>query len=301
MSIEARSEVLWPDRDLAGCLFCTIVRDTRGASLEHAQRFNFFPASPLASVTWLLEGQCHWIERPEHMERPWEGPQLQTIAFSGAQLGSLVSWNPGRTLVVTVAFYPDAFSAMTGIDLTPLTDVLLDAEAVLPDSMLACCNTFLSDALSVGVEPALRTLQNQIREKWENVGSGRPAKQMRLQAWSDDLLKRATDAGDGRSDRQIARRIKTWTGVSQRDLNNLSRVEALYGTILKAGKDRATTWADIADEAGYADQAHMVRRLRQHTGFTPEELRTRVPKDEALWAYRLLEKFFDRPEVADKG
>ena len=88
MSIEARSEVLWPDRDLAGCLFCTIVRDTRGASLEHAQRFNFFPASPLASVTWLLEGQCHWIERPEHMERPWEGPQLQTIAFSGAHLES---------------------------------------------------------------------------------------------------------------------------------------------------------------------------------------------------------------------
>ncbi len=297
MSIEPRSQVLWPGNDLVGCMFCVIVRDTRGASLEHAQRFNYFPASPLASVTWLLEGQCHWIDRPEHMDRPSEAPQLQAIAFSGAQLGSLVSWNPGPTFAVTAAFYPDALAAVTGLDLAPFTDVMLNATAALPDWMLSCCNTFLSDAVSAGIEPALRAFQNDIRDRWESVRDSRPVSEMRMAAWSEDLVSRASEAGDGKSGRQIARRIKAWTGVNQRDLHNLSRVEALYATLHKAAKDRTASWADIAHEAGYADQPHMVRRLRQHTGFTPEQLRTRAAKDEALWAYRLLEQFFDRSDV----
>lgn len=301
MSAEVRARVIWPDTNLVGCVFCVIVRDTRESDLSHLQRFNFFPASPLASVTWQLEGQCHWIEHPEQMERPWDAPQLQTVAFSGAQLGSLVSWNPGPTLAVTMAFYPDAFTAISGSDLAPFKDLMLNAEAVLPAPLLDCCNAFQADVASAGLEQALATLQRRICELWTDVCGGRSGSEMRLRAWSDDLVARAADAGEGRSDRQLARRVKAWTGVSQRDLHNLSLTEALYGNILKAAKDGGVVWADVASQTGYADQAHMVRRLREQTGFTPEELRKRVARDEAFWAYRLLGAFFDRPAVGGAG
>lgn len=299
MSAETRSRVIWPEPDLVGCVFCVIVRDTRESDLPHPERFNFFPASPLASVTWLLEGQCHWIEHPEQMERPWDAPQLQTVAFSGAQLGSLVSWNPGPTLAVTMAFYPDAFSAIAGLDLAPFKDLMLNAEAVLPEPLFDFCSAFSADVASVGLEQALATLQRRIGELWADVRGGRPISEMRLRAWSEDLVARAAEAGEGRSDRQIARRVKAWTGVNQRDLHNLSLTETLYGNILKATRDGGVVWADVASQTGYADQAHMVRRLREQTGFTPEELRQRVARDEALWAYRLLGEFFDRHAVGD--
>jgi len=39
----------------------------------------------------------------------------------------------------------------------------------------------------------------------------------------------------------------------------------------------------------------MIRRMRKHTGFTPEQLRQGAPSDEALWGYRLLGEYFSKP------
>jgi AraC-like DNA-binding protein len=56
-------------------------------------------------------------------------------------------------------------------------------------------------------------------------------------------------------------------------------------------------WAALAAASGFADQGHMIKRLRQHTGFTPEQLRRVTPNDESLWAYRLLGQYFSRPKT----
>ena len=55
-------------------------------------------------------------------------------------------------------------------------------------------------------------------------------------------------------------------------------------------------WAELAAASGFADQAHMIRRMRQHTGFTPQQLAERHRSDEALWAYRLLGQYFAKPQ-----
>src|SRR6516165_10493293 len=89
------SQIMWPRPAVADCIFCMIVRDTRGAVLDHDQRFNFFPASPLCSLTSVFAGEWHLIDRPDQMDHPWSGVRLPGLAFAGAQLRPPVSWNPG--------------------------------------------------------------------------------------------------------------------------------------------------------------------------------------------------------------
>lgn len=300
LSDKTISRILWPDPGLHGCVFCVIARDTLGSTLGHFERFNFFPASPLACVTWQLDGECRWIGQAKDMEHPSRAPQMPVIAFSGAQVGSLVSWNPGPTRAVTIAFYPDVFSAITGIDLALFTDRMADAEAVLPNAMMDMCETFLVRARSTEFEAALTALQREMSAQWVKSRRATPLSDGRLESWSQDLVRRANVASVGQSKRQIARRVKSWTGINARELHNLGRVENLYESIHKALQAGDPIWANIAAEAGYADQAHMIRRLRQHTGFTPGQLRARAATDEAFWPYRLLEQYFDRPEMAEE-
>jgi AraC-like DNA-binding protein len=117
----------------------------------------------------------------------------------------------------------------------------------------------------------------------------------RLKDWSRSLALRAAFSGPGRSTRQIARRIKSWTGVSERDLRGLSHSEQLYAKLHEAIGNGGVDWAELAAAAGFADQPHMIRQMRRSSGFTPEQLRQRAANDEALWGYRLLGQYFTKP------
>nr|WP_246574120.1 AraC family transcriptional regulator [Chelatococcus asaccharovorans] len=101
----------------------------------------------------------------------------------------------------------------------------------------------------------------------------------------------------GRSTRQIARRIKSWTGVSRRDIQGLGHTEQLYAKLHEALEKDDVDWAQLAATTGFADQAHMIRQMRRHTGLTPEQLRRRAREHEAFWAYRLLEQYFTMPDA----
>jgi AraC-like DNA-binding protein len=297
MKQSTHSAVIWPTRDLAGCVFCILVRDTRGSDLPHEDRFNYFPASPMACINWQLDGQCHLIESEEHWREPWQGRLLPRIGFSCPQLGALASWNPGPVRVVTMCLYPEAVTLLTGLTLASFTNAGCDVTDCLPDPLLAAAHTFASSCETTYLEPALERMQQEFASLWAHASSNKSDHEQRLGLWKDGLVAQATRTIQGTSTRQIARRVKALSGVTQRDLNNLARAETLYGTMHHARTLDGMSWAAIADQAGYADQAHMIRRTRQHTGLTPEELRTRIPVEEAFWVYRLLGQYFDRPEV----
>ncbi|WP_076865053.1 helix-turn-helix domain-containing protein [Bradyrhizobium mercantei] len=220
---------------------------------------------------------------------------MPTLAFSGTQLGPVVTWNPGETYAITIAFYPDAFSAMTGLDLSPFTGRTAPAEQVLPPPMLSLCRNFLDAVQGGGAETALSAFKDEIAVTWANA---RPvgARPMRwTKDWSRSLAVRAALTDLGRSARQIARRVKSWTGASQRDLHGLGHTEQLYAKLHEAIQDGEVDWAGLAAASGFADQPHMIRQMRRYTGFTPEQLRKSAENDEAFWAYRLLGQYFDEP------
>jgi AraC-like DNA-binding protein len=290
------SEILWPRPASAGCVFCTIVRDTRGCALDQAQRFNFFPASPLCCVTFVLAGEFRVVDRPEAMERPWTGPKLPGMAFSGAQLGPLITWNPGETHAVVITFYPDAFSAMTGLDLSSFTGRIVPAEEALPPSVLEPCRGFFAAVPCEGIERSLAILEHRIETLWADMRPAEAKSAKWIEEWRKSVVQRAAQTGSGRSTRQIARRVKAWTGINERDLQGLGHTEQLYAKLHAALEEGDVDWAGLAAASGFADQAHMIRQMRRHTGFTPEQLRQSAASDEAFWGYRLLGQYFEMPE-----
>jgi hypothetical protein len=290
------SEILWPRPASAGCVFCTIVRDTRGCALDQAQRFNFFPASPLCCVTFVLAGEFHVVDQPDAMERPWTGPKLPRMAFSGAQLSPLITWNPGETHAIVITFYPDAFSAMTGLDLSPFTGRTVPAEEALPQSILEPCCDFFNAVPLEGFERSFRVIEDKIETLWADTRPAEAKSAKWIEEWRKSVVQRAAQTGSGRSSRQIARRVKAWTGVNERDLQGLGHTEQLYAKLHTALEEGDVDWAGLAAASGFADQAHMIRQMRRHTGFTPEQLRQSAASDEAFWGYRLLGQYFDTPE-----
>lgn len=295
MTATTTSRIVWPRPAVAGCVFCMIVRDTRGVALDQAQRFNFFPASPLCSVMWRLAGDWHLIEQPDQMERPWTGTRFPGLAYFGPQLGPLVSWNPGETYAITIAFYPDAFSAMTRIDLSQIKERMAPAEEVLPPPILEPCRNFFDVVRREGGEKGLSVLEDGIESLWADTRPAGTRPMTWVTEWSRSLALKAARTDLGRSTRQVARRVKSWTGVSQRDLRGLGHTEQLYAKLYQAIQKGDVDWAGLAAEAGFADQPHMIRQMRRHTGFTPEQLRESARNDEAFWGYRLLGQYFTEP------
>jgi hypothetical protein len=112
---------------------------------------------------------------------------------------------------------------------------------------------------------------------------------LRLNDWSRSILARAALAGPGRSLRAFERRLKRWTQQSKQSLKFYSDIENLHQ--LSTEKSN-TTLAEMAFDAGYADQSHMGRAVRRATGFSPAQLNRRIEKDEAFWCYRLLGERF---------
>jgi AraC-like DNA-binding protein len=296
MALTTISEIAWPRPGIAGCVFCRIVRDTRGVRLDQAQRFNFFPASPVCSVAWLFAGECHLIEGPYQMTRPWTGARLPKLAFFGPQLGPIASWNPAETYAMTIAFYPDALTAMAGLDLSTFAGRMVAAEEVLPQPLLQPCRDLFDAIERDGAERAFSGLEGTIETLWTGTCPEGTTPMRSIEDWSANLVRRAARTDLGRSTRQIARRVKSWTGANQRDLQGLGHTEQLYARWHEATENGDVDWAGLAAASGFADQAHMIRQMRRHTGFTPEQLRQSARDDEAFWGYRLLGQYFAQPK-----
>ncbi|MBO0751264.1 MAG: AraC family transcriptional regulator [Bradyrhizobiaceae bacterium] len=263
--------------------------------LQHAERFNFFPASPFCCVTSVFVGDLHLIEQEEEMERPWTGARIPDLAFSGAQLKPMTSWSPGETYVIVVAFYPDALVEMTGVDLSPFTGCVAAAERALPRQVLEPCRRFFEAARREEIDEGFSHLEAEFGAMWVSM---RPAARStkRIKDWKKSLVRRAALVGSGHSTRQIARRVRSWTGVSERDLQGLGHTEEFYVRLHEAIGKGNVDWASLAAASGFADQPHMIKQVRRHTGFTPDQLRRHARDDETFWGYRLLGRYFDKTQ-----
>lgn len=102
-----------------------------------------------------------------------------------------------------------------------------------------------------------------------------------------NLALKAVAGGHGDSLRQVERRIKRWSGQSMQALRRVSRAESTFHRVRREMEAGEVLWSALAQDAGYADQAHLCRETRRVTGFSPEELRRRIDTDEAFWAYRV--------------
>jgi AraC-like DNA-binding protein len=207
---------------------------------------------------------------------------------SGPQLGPTLGWNPGAVYAVVVIFYPDAFVALSGMDASSLVDRVVDAEPILPAALMDIVRRFKRSATTDNIHRSFCLLEDGLELLWDRARPKGHVVSAWLQDWGRSVAVRAALSGAGRSARQIARRIKASTGLTDRDLESFGRSERLFAQMGSEQQAGRLDWAQLASDVGFSDQSHMVRRVRRETGLSPVQLLRAVENDEAFWCYRLL-------------
>jgi AraC-like DNA-binding protein len=281
---------LWlPRASLTACLRATMVRNTVGHQLSDEQRINRFPASPLCSLTWWFEGRTATMVASQPGRMAELGAPLEALpgrwVLGGPQTRPCSSWSSGPVYGMMVIFLPDALHLLTGLEPSTLTNRFVDAESVLPPDWIDMCDAVQrqpSDA------DRLACLEAFLEPRWQACRPALPLQANRYADWAAYLAQRAAVSGPGRSLRQLERRIKQWAGLPMRELRGLGRAEQAFFAAVTANLDEGhVNWADLAADAGYADQPHLCREARRITGFSPQALYEGIQTQEAFWAYRI--------------
>lgn len=282
--MKTRAALLLPEIALSECLFGAIVRDTRGLNLSEDERLNYFPASPLVTVTWLIEGDIQIDADGNNIERAKTSDPLPAITVSGPRSGPFVSWNPGPVFAISIGFYPDAWMRLTGSEPTKLLDkTLKDVPAQI--------SSLLRPGPSMTSAQMWDEFQNAIASKWAGARPNQDSGPLRsrLSDWSRALIARSLVSGPGKTARAMQRRLKRWSGQSRRSLEFFAQIEEMHKLAIQRS---APNSAELALDAGFSDQSHMGRVLRKATGFSPVRLNEKVQTEEAFWCYRLLGERF---------
>lgn len=293
------ARLLLPRPRLGGCIHLGVERDTRGCALADAQRFNYYPASPLPMMGWVLEGELRMVEDAADAA-PRLQPPLPRVVFAGPHRRPSASWSPGAVHALSVSFYPEALRQWLGLDIEAWIDRIVPLEAVLP-------TTICEPLLAIGRAPAppgAPTPFEQLEVALEPLWQGGPAGQAlpTLRGWMQAMAVRAAFSRTGAGLRRAQRRFRDWTGQSQRDLQVFARTEEALARASSGPTQAPPPLAAVAADAGFADQSHLGREVRRVTGLPPGRLGERMRTDEAFWFYRLLgEHLRDRGSAAAPG
>lgn len=266
-----------PPAALSGCVHLAVERDTRGLALPSEARFNHFPASPLPTLSWIFAGRLCQVLPEADGSGATGFAALDRFMVSGPQSAPVTSWSDGDVHALTVAFYPEAMRALFGVDAGLLKDRTLPAKAVLNADWLDPLSKVESfEQLCFALQP--HWIQLRADRRTPLIGD-----------WALRMASRAAQSRTGRGLRQIQRRIKDWTGMSQREIALMARVETAF-VIASQMPNSNQHLARIAIDAGYSDQSHMGRSVRRVTGFSPAVFQDRLRNDPTLWMYRLLQE-----------
>jgi AraC-like DNA-binding protein len=187
---------------------------------------------------------------------------------------------PPHTTVVGARFWPGAASPLLGLPGDELVDLTVPLDE-LWSSAAARLGELLADA--PGPDAALELLQRYLVHRQARADRPDPlvtraARQ--LMPWQPVEIG-ALAAHLGISASQLRRRFQAVVGVGPKTLQRTLRFQG-YLALAQAASARCglttgSTLADLAAEAGYADQAHLSRECLGLTGLTPRDLRGDKP------------------------
>ena len=270
------SKLFLPPPALSGCVLAAVYRDTRGAMLPAADRINHFPASPLVSVTLVRHGTLHLLEPGGDWTTASRAPALPELTVMAPQDTPTTSWALNEIEAITLGIYPDAWRSLGG-----------DAEySQIPASLVNALKHFGTEK---DPQTGWQALCERLTPQWARNRVVRWQQATGVTDWVKGLIIRSALSGTGQSLRSIERRMKRYSGQTRRNLEFFSAFEGLQAL---AQQNQGMPLAEIAHEAGYADQSHMGRAVRRATGFTPARLNRAIQNNESFWCYRLLGERF---------
>ncbi len=277
---------MWlPRLSLAQCIKCVMIRDTRILPGGLQRGPTYLPASPGCSLTWFLDGRVEQV--PLHDP---DGPALwrssSQVVFSGPFQQPSAFRYPGPTHGLMVVILPDAFTALTGVDVSAWLNRCEDASDVV--GHMDWLNDLIQQVLvAPDDDRRVALIEQAFDARWQATRPDSRQAGHLFEDWAMGLSLRAANTGLGRSLRQAERRIKQWTGQPLREFKGLGRTERAFFEAVLAQEQGAFNWAQVAESSGFADQSHLGRQTRRLTGFSPQELYRRIAEDDGCWAYRL--------------
>lgn len=272
---------LWaPHAELASCVRAYVTRSTLGSQLSEVDRRNYFPAAPTCAITWFIQGDyAHLDAHGDPINRDFPRP----VMFTGPHTQPTVSVNPGDVDVFILLFLPDALQALTGLDIAAQVDRYCAPADVLDADWLLMVQAVLH---AMDNAERIRVIEAFLLPRWRALDQAKASTGSAFQYWARVVQSRAATHAGGRSERQIDRRIKDWTGLPLRQLRGMGRAES---TLLQARDALAADqlkWAEIAATMGFSDQAHLSREFRRITGLSPRGLKDLLTH-ESYWMYQI--------------
>lgn len=271
---------------LQGAMVALISRDTSKLALSSPQRLSHFPASPLVTLSWFQDMNVGLVEHCNG--GPAWRPFGASVVISGSQSQPTVSWAPTTGRGHMACFTADVAQALFDIDPAAIHDRFLPAEHALGSKWSPLWDALLNTDDDAG---AMAVLEHHLAGRWQSM-QGRASPQPSLRQlgrhWVERLSWQAQEWRRTHSPRQVERRIKSFSGRSLRQWQSLVKTEGLFF----AARDRYESgqsfdWAALAQDEGFADQAHLSRAAKRITGFSPSEFAQRFIEDESFWLYRL--------------
>ncbi|MFO1384695.1 MAG: AraC family transcriptional regulator [Chitinivorax sp.] len=283
MKKQQHARLYLPDPAVGQYLAMAVERDTRGLALTAAERFNYYPASPFPTLSWVWQGELQMVEDVGESQ-PQMGAALPDMLFSGPYSRPSASWSAGPVHALMVGLYPEFVTQLLGIQLETYFDRVIPLEQlreVMPTWFWQLCQQVRQQP-----EQAFACLQQQLQQQLNADQASLPPRT--LSGWLRAMLLRASFSQAGSSLRQWQRHIKQLTGQSQRDLQLYEKTEQAFSQFARQATPAGTEWAMLAADSGFADQSHLGREVRRITGFSPKRLQQMMAEDESFWFYRLL-------------
>ena len=283
MKKQQHARLYLPDPAVGQYLAMAVERDTRGLVLTAAERFNYYPASPFPTLSWVWQGELQMVEDVGESQ-PQMGAAMPGMLFSGPYSRPSASWSAGPVHALMVGLYPEFVTQLLGIQLETYFDRVIPLEQlreVMPTWFWQLCQQVQQQP-----EQAFPCLQQQLQQQLNADQASLPPRT--LSGWLRAMLLRASFSQAGSSLRQWQRHIKQLTGQSQRDLQLYEKTEQAFSQFARQATPAGTEWAMLAADSGFADQSHLGREVRRITGFSPKRLQQMMAEDESFWFYRLL-------------
>lgn len=239
---------------------------------------NYRELTPPAALAPYLE--CLWVHTIGPGDELYDQPVLPDACIDIVSLGQdVVLAGPATrpqtlrlvpgTLTVGLRFRPGAAPSLVGSSAVELRDkdVTLDALWGRPGAEIAaqCADSDAPDARLAVLAKALQDRLGHARPL-DPVGVGIASL---LTEHSGRSLPELASAV-GLSERQLRRRVEDAVGYSPRTLARVLRFRRFLGAARASGPGRHL--AQLAAQAGYADQAHLTRESRELGGLPPAAL-----------------------------
>jgi AraC-like DNA-binding protein len=185
----------------------------------------------------------------------------------GPMTRAIVTQPDGPACVVGVRFAPGAAVDLLGLaayevrdESAPVADVL----GAHGRSLDAC----LAEARDAGT--ALRAIEAEVRMASARRPDARVARAVAtLRATGGELAIPAVAARVGVGERQLERLFHERVGYGPKFFSRVMRLERSTRELETRHAGSIGSWARLAVDCGYADQAHLVREFRALTGVTP--------------------------------